>query len=347
MELNQQSQQHETSRIGYLDGWRGIAILLVLWGHFHPIKSMELGPMGVDFFFVLSGRLMAEILFVKKLALPEFFFRRFSRVYPGLLIFIISAALLFHFTPVHVGALAMLSALTFTLNYTSIYFHHTGLFDHIWSLCIEEHSYLILGFLACLERRYKSVNARIIILAIGVLAVMNGVFQTSVLGHGYFDVYWRTDVQCAPIFLSAYFFLTKRQGGSVYLTPLFLLCALFFKSELFDSSIIFSIGTIFLSLSMCFLDTAPALFKRILSAAPLRQIGIWSYSLYLWQQPFSQLINKGYGPTYCLFAAAIFAGLLSFYFIERPLRAFLNNRKFSVIPKPEVFGVDEAEVVSD
>jgi len=333
MKLSQHDQRQENSRIGYLDGWRGIAILLVLWGHFSPIKGIDLGPMGVDFFFVLSGRLMAEILFVRKLALPEFFFRRFSRVYPGLLAFIILAAVLFHFTPVHVGLLAMLTALTFTINYTSIYFHHTGLFDHIWSLCIEEHSYLILGALACLERRYKSVNARAIILVIGILAVMNGVFQTAILGHGYFDVYWRTDVQCAPIFLAAYFFLKNPRGGSVYLTPLFLLCALFFKSELFGDSIIYSVGTIFLALSMCFLDTAPVLFKRLLSVAPLRQIGIWSYSIYLWQQPFFQLINKGYGPTYGLFIAAIFAGLLSFYFIERPLRAFLNARKFFEYPE--------------
>ncbi len=231
MKLNQQDQQQESSRIGYLDGWRGIAILLVLWGHFLPIKGMELGTLGVDFFFVLSGRLMAEILYSSRShwRCTEFFFSPgFSRVYPGLLVFILSAALLFHFTPIHVGLLAILSSLTFTINYTSIYFHHTGLFDHIWSLCIEEHSYLILGALACLERRYKSINASVIILVIGILAVMNGVFQTDILGRGYFDVYWGTDVQCAPIFLAAYFFLTGRQArvclsdaGISFMRPVF------------------------------------------------------------------------------------------------------------------------------
>ena len=54
------------AHIGYLDGWRGMAILLVLIGHFYPIKAMNLGTLGVDLFFVLSGRLMADILFVQK-----------------------------------------------------------------------------------------------------------------------------------------------------------------------------------------------------------------------------------------------------------------------------------------
>ncbi len=82
----------------------------------------------------------------------------------------------------------------------------------------------------------------------------------------------------------------------------------------------------------------------------MRQIGIWSYSLYLWQQPFYQLINKGYGPTYGLFIAAIFAGLVSFYFIEMPLRTFLNARKFSGLrthDEPEIFEIDNAEAVSE
>jgi Acyltransferase family len=100
-------------RIGYLDGWRGIAIVLVLLGHFAPVDAANLGTLGVDFFFVLSGRLMAEILFIKRVSLPAFYLRRFSRVYPGLLAFVVLAALFFHSTPIHAGILAVLSALTF------------------------------------------------------------------------------------------------------------------------------------------------------------------------------------------------------------------------------------------
>jgi peptidoglycan/LPS O-acetylase OafA/YrhL len=314
-------------RVGYLDGWRGIAILLVLIGHFAPFNPFHLATLGVDFFFVLSGRLMAEILFVKRAALPAFFLRRFSRVYPGLLMFVIVAALLFHFTAIHVGVLGALSALTFTINYASLYVHPTGIFDHIWSLCVEEHSYLVLGALACLERR-TDARAQLLILAIGICALVNGVIQSGILGRDYFQVYWRTDVQCAPIFLAAWFFLWSRQlhliGQAVWLTPSCLALALLFKSALFGPTISYSVGTFFLSLSICFLDAAPHLIKRMLSVAPLRRIGIWSYSLYLWQQPFYKL--KGTVPIYWLLPAVIVSGLLSFYLVEKPMRAFLNAR---------------------
>jgi peptidoglycan/LPS O-acetylase OafA/YrhL len=53
-----------SGRLSYLDGWRGLAIICVLAGHFLFIKSFNLGPFGVELFFVLSGRLMADILFV-------------------------------------------------------------------------------------------------------------------------------------------------------------------------------------------------------------------------------------------------------------------------------------------
>ncbi|MER8439084.1 hypothetical protein NKH36_02770 [Mesorhizobium sp. M1312] len=52
------------TRLAHLDGWRGLSIVLVLIGHFFPVPGINLGVMGVEFFFVLSGRLMAEILFV-------------------------------------------------------------------------------------------------------------------------------------------------------------------------------------------------------------------------------------------------------------------------------------------
>ncbi|MBB6484382.1 acyltransferase family protein [Rhizobium lusitanum] len=61
-----------------LDGWRGLAILIVLTGHFGGDTVLPgLASAGVDLFFVLSGRLMAEILFVRKIPLRLFFFRRF------------------------------------------------------------------------------------------------------------------------------------------------------------------------------------------------------------------------------------------------------------------------------
>jgi len=51
----------ESSRMRYLDGWRGLAILLVLEGHFLSILPLNTGRLGVDVFFCLSGFLMRAL----------------------------------------------------------------------------------------------------------------------------------------------------------------------------------------------------------------------------------------------------------------------------------------------
>ena len=38
----------------YLDGWRGLAIVLLLWGHFFPVPGINLGFIGVNFFFAVG-----------------------------------------------------------------------------------------------------------------------------------------------------------------------------------------------------------------------------------------------------------------------------------------------------
>ena len=83
------------------------------------------------------------------------------------------------------------------------------------------------------------------------------------------------------------------------------------------AGISYSAGTIFLAVAVASVQDATKYAREFLASAPLRQLGIWSYSLYLWQQPFYKSI--GTVPTEWLFAAALASGLLSFYFVEAPL----------------------------
>lgn len=70
---------HGGRRLAYLDEWRGLCIPAVLAGHFLPIHDPDLSYTRVAIFFVLSGRLMADILSVKMFPLCVFHIRRFSR----------------------------------------------------------------------------------------------------------------------------------------------------------------------------------------------------------------------------------------------------------------------------
>src|SRR5437773_383793 len=75
-------------RLGYrpwLDGLRGIAVLLVLAFHLHLIPG---GSFGVDVFFVLSGFLITSLLVEewqrhRSISLPRFYLRRGLRLLPA------------------------------------------------------------------------------------------------------------------------------------------------------------------------------------------------------------------------------------------------------------------------
>ncbi|MCG6936848.1 MAG: acyltransferase, partial [Gammaproteobacteria bacterium] len=85
----------------------------------------------------------------------------------------------------------------------------------------------------------------------------------------------------------------------------------------------------FLAFTVNHLNLIPDVFKSALSFPPLRLLGIWSFSIYLWQQPLYYYGTKFHqaflfaGPV--LLAISIITGVISFYFIENPIRKYLNN----------------------
>lgn len=202
------------TRYAYLDGWRGLSILAVLIGHFVNIHGFNAGRFGVEMFFVLSGRLMAEILFIKHTPLPSFFKRRISRVWPALFVFIIAMWLIFGRTEndLHVGYQSVLSTLTFTYNYYSIYVEHSPVLDHIWSLCIEEHTYILLAFVAFLSRKYRFDPIKPLI-ALCLLFLANGALLTFSQHLDYYNVYWRSDTRSGSILIGVIIFLVFTQSG--------------------------------------------------------------------------------------------------------------------------------------
>jgi peptidoglycan/LPS O-acetylase OafA/YrhL len=311
----------------YLDGWRGLAITVVLLGHFW-LDALWPGVsgLGVSLFFVLSGRLMAEILFLRDSDLPGFFARRFARIYPALLCFVVIVALAFSRTSDAPGVLPALGALTFTLNYAMIYSQSVALLDHIWSLCVEEHGYAVLALVALLARR-RLPNPPLVLLVLGAAALANGILRADLLGQNHFFVFWRSDVQVAPIFLSAGLFLLLRgHPVSPWTAPLALTLAV--NAELWGSTeaVAFGARTLLLALAAATLDRSYACFRSLLEVAPLRLLGLWSFSIYLWQQPFYKLAHHGTLSVVLAVVAGCAAGLTSYYLVERPARGYLNRR---------------------
>ena len=172
--------------LAYLDGWRGLAIAFVLFGHFGPNSNYS--AFGVEIFFVLSGRLMAQLLFEDQLAFATFFQRRAARILPALLCFVTlvyaSAKLLPN--PVTYGQMGLgdyLACIFFYANYWDVYTpHHLApIVQQIWSLSVEEHCYAFLALVAFLTRR-TSRQAMLVIGGTALLMMLAGAWQAIVLG---------------------------------------------------------------------------------------------------------------------------------------------------------------------
>lgn len=141
------------SRINGLDTLRTLAILLVLMSHYGVVVSnkstfgvlTDVGWMGVDLFFVLSGylignQIMSTIARGEEFSLKIFFARRLLRTLPNYYV-VLAAYLLFPSVLSGSSTAAIWRYFTFTQN---IGLHYGETFSHSWSLCIEEQFYIIL-----------------------------------------------------------------------------------------------------------------------------------------------------------------------------------------------------------
>jgi peptidoglycan/LPS O-acetylase OafA/YrhL len=164
-------------RLPGLDLLRALAIAWVMLYHLESYGLrfpgiVRHGWMGVDLFFVLSGYLIGWQL-LKPYASGgqpdwrQFVLRRACRVLPA---YWAVLALSFAVPAVREseGSAPLWQFLTFTTNLFPDYFHHRA-FSHAWSLCVEEHFYLLLPPIAWLVAKWPG-RTKVMILGIVMLA---------------------------------------------------------------------------------------------------------------------------------------------------------------------------------
>jgi peptidoglycan/LPS O-acetylase OafA/YrhL len=279
----------------------------------------------VELFFVLSGRLMAQILFVEHSELRAFYYRRFSRVWPTMATLILVLMLLSWL--VHeplIDRAGVISALTYTYNYAS---HRTGMIDHLWSLCVEEHTYVFLGMLALVARRFPRCLWPVLLTVI-LANVIDGMVSTFRLNQDYYAAFWRTDVRMGSILMGTAAFMLKKEGlfqvSGIW--PLAIgLFGLILNINIVPDPVKYSIGSACLALAVANVDNATLAVKKLLSARPVVWVGLLSFSLYIWQQPFAEIWPHSLALRIPRLAGTFACAIASYYFIERPARRWLNS----------------------
>lgn len=147
------------NRVPYLDGLRAVAILLVLFAHAQAsvgfplflqqcakLSPLNLGALGVDIFFVISGFIITHILLreeerVGRVSMVNFWKRRALRILPALVVYLSFVICLGLIHPqMSVSWVDVLMALTFSSGILAP--ERSWWLGHTWSLSIEEQFYL-------------------------------------------------------------------------------------------------------------------------------------------------------------------------------------------------------------
>jgi peptidoglycan/LPS O-acetylase OafA/YrhL len=314
--------------IPYLDGWRGLAIVFLLIGHFLPVPGLNFGAIGVSLFFVLSGFLMSKILFIDKVPLPIFYRRRISRILPSVVVLLAVVALTYLLTGREISGYELLSAATFTNNYFVGTETWTMPLGHIWSLSVEEHAYIVLSLLALSCRARKTSGLAELGITAAAAAGIAVLYWFAFGQNAPKGLWLHSEVMAFGIVVSGFLLLAfrvRRPTLPALAVPLLVMggiCAYWWR---FPQAFMLIAGGGAFALALNLLDRSPGLFRTILEFRPLRQMGVWSFSLYLWQQPFYMLHHREGLPLLPALAGSLALGVAAFYLVENPARTWLNR----------------------
>lgn len=161
-----------------LDALRGVAILLVIIGHWLMLGKTMFSHLGVELFFVISGFLISTILIgvlnsIEKKetttgkSIKNFFIRRFLRIFP-LYYAVIFLCYIFLYPNDSIKDHFLFDLFYINNIYQWFYNIQPRNFLHLWSLSIEEQFYLIWPFLILLSTRGKLIWSILLTIFIGI-----------------------------------------------------------------------------------------------------------------------------------------------------------------------------------
>jgi len=343
-----------------LDLLRAIAILWVLLFHGMteglgaPLPAIgKLGWMGVDLFFVLSGyligsQLLKEYAAGQTPAIGTFYLRRAFRILPAYWVVLAFYSLLPTFREAE-GLQPAWQFLTFTENFL-IDYQHNRAFSHAWSLCVEEHFYLVLPLLvwALMRRPSWKTTAAVCaaIFAAGmILRSYVWLHHVGIPNHRqgayveliYYPTIMRLDGLLAGVVLAAIRWFRPGLWQKAMDNPYRLLAlgigslavAIWVARDRFNfAASVFGFPMIAVSLALivaaCVSDKCILGRIRIPGAESIATV---TFSLYLSHKMtwhvlktfWPELVNAGGLPSFCAFAGSAFlVGSVLFFLVERP-----------------------------
>ena len=351
----------KAKRIPSLDGWRAISIMLVLIGHLmgtrgfvsvsNPSSIGDLGHLGVTIFFVISGFLITSLLIAERertghVSLKAFYLRRVLRIFPAFYAFVALICVANALGWLRITGSDIAAAVTYTVNY---YPDRSWPIGHLWSLSIEEQFYLLWPFVFV---RLRAKHALAIALAawLGAPVVRAAMHVAFAAGSPYRDLEIfpaaadAIAIGCAmallrPWLLAQGWYLRLTSSSAFF--PALLIGVVTLERFGRGYTLAYLLGTprMLVALATGIEATtrhADSFVGRMLNVRPLVFLGVLSYSLYLWQQPFLNRQSDALANAFPQnLGFALLAALLSYLLVEKPLIGLRRRLERVEVPPPD------------
>lgn len=339
-----------------IDGLRAAAVLPVVLYH-AGFPGLPGGFVGVDVFFVISGALIGQILFAEidagTFLLIGFYERRARRILPAFLV-CLAATLLAGWCVLVPDAAADLtrSAVASAVFLSNVWFYLQAqdYFDapatakpllHTWSLAIEEQFYIVFPWLLIgLSMLSRRLGGRWPLREIAIGALLAVSLALAVRGTMYHPQgsFYLLPTRLWELLVGSLIVLPAAANVRVP-RPLAECLGVTGLAMIAAPMALYSAATPFPGLAalpptlgaalviVAGRDGLPTLTARLLGSAPLRAIGLISYSLYLWHVPVIVLgrawqgADPGLVVRIGMVTVSLVLAVLSWRWIERPFRS--------------------------
>ena len=318
-----------SGRIPSLDGVRAGAVLFVigghLWSRLHPTPAASVfATLGVHIFFVLSGYLITTLLQQEyarngRISLSAFYRRRCFRIFPAAFVYVAVIGII---SPSSRWGLPY--ALTYTVSYTPM--HIPVLFNHLWSLSVEEQFYLVWPLALLLGYKHRTQIAWFGMwfpALFRLILALNPAHYSAALLH--YSFLGTMDSIAAGCLLAIYH--DRIRVGSEWLTTSWTIpVAVGATFWILSEELWGGVGSLLARLASALWGAVPLLIAFLLFLLIERRdwifnnpvaswIGVLSYSLYLWQEGFTLC---DWPPVLGLALLAICA-FASYVLVEKPM----------------------------
>ena len=328
-----------------LDGLRAISVMSVILYHM-GMSQIGSGYAGVDVFFVISGFLIGGQIAKDRargtFTYWNFYARRALRILPALYLVIICSTIAGWFTMLPYeyryfggGALsALLSVSNFWFWELIDYFNPAAALDplvHTWSLAVEEQFYLFAPLLFGLLWGFGRKTLFIVLMAVAFVSFIIAIMTNSDSPMSAFYLLHARAWELLVGVLAALKSDKIRSFKSIapLLSNVGLILTIAGLTLLPDDALWpggWTLVPVTGAMLILLFGGEKSLTRAILKLAPLRFIGLISYSAYLWHQPILSFLGiKNILPVdgislLFVFAAILVVSYLSWKLVEQPFR---------------------------